>query len=266
MRQSEGNLAFDREVNQLRKTILLMAHKSGEGHIPSSLSVLEILWILYTRILVLDPSNPSSATRDRFFLSKGHASLAFYAVLSEIGFFPKEELENFAEFDSLLGGHPDRLKVPGVEASTGSLGHGFPQAVGSALALKIKQNSARVFVLIGDGEANEGTIWESALLASHHNLNNLTCILDSNHSTDRALQIGNMSSKFASFGWHVKEIDGHHPVQIESALQYNFSAEPLLIIARTIKGKGISAMENNPEWHHKTPSRSELEIFMGELK
>ena len=263
MRKSEGILAFDSKVNQLRKTILLMAQKSGEGHIPSSLSVLDTLWVLYTRILVLDPSNPSLATRDRFFLSKGHASLALYAVLSEIGFFPKE---NFAEFDSLLGGHPDRLKIPGVEASTGSLGHGFPQAVGSALALRIRQNSARVFVLIGDGEANEGTIWESALLASHHNLNNLTCILDSNHSTDRALQIGNMNSKFASFGWEVKEIDGHNPDQIEFALQQNYSTRPLLIIARTIKGKGISAMENNPEWHHKIPSKTELDKFLGELK
>ena len=266
MKQSEGILTFNSEVNQLRKAILLMARKSGEGHIPSSLSVVDILWVLYTRVMVLDPSNPSLTTRDRFFLSKGHASLAFYTVLAEIGFFSKKELENFAQFESLLGGHPDRLKVPGVEASTGSLGHGFPQAVGSALALKIRQSPSRVFVLIGDGEANEGTIWEGALLASHHNLNNLTCILDFNHSTDRALQIGNMKSKFESFGWEVNEIDGHHPDQVEFALQQNHSTRPLLVIAHTVKGRGISEMENNPEWHHKTPSENELKEFLAELK
>ena len=242
-----------------------MAYKSGEGHIPSSLSILDIVWILYTRVLQFDSSKPSDSKRDRFFLSKGHASLALYVVLSKVGFFPKSELEHFAEYESILGGHPDRLKAPGLEASTGSLGHGFPQAVGAALALKIKEQSARVFVLIGDGETNEGTIWESALLASHHKLHNLVCILDFNHSTDRALEIGDMSAKFRSFGWDVKEIDGHDHEQIEAAMQKNSTIHPLLIVAHTIKGKGFKAMENNPEWHHKTPSESDLLKFLEEI-
>lgn len=250
----------------LRKQILAMASKSGEGHIPSSLSILDILWTLYTRILVIDPQNPESDNRDRFFLSKGHASLALYAVLSARGFFLQSDLENFCEFDSPLGGHPDRLKVPGVEASTGSLGHGFPQAVGVAMSLKIRKNDARVFALIGDGESNEGTIWESALLAAHHKLNNLSCILDFNHSTDRALELGNISGKFNSFGWIVKEVDGHDQGEIESALLGRSLNQPILVIAHTVKGKGFSAMENNPEWHHKTPSAESMEIFMSELK
>ena len=253
------------EISDLRLSILRMAHKSGEGHIPSSLSILDILWVLYSKVLKIDSDFPSFDNRDRFFLSKGHASLALYAVLSKVGFFPKSELERFAEYESALGGHPDRLKVLGVEASTGSLGHGFPQAVGVALALKIKGESARVFVIIGDGEANEGTIWESALLASHHKLDNLVCILDFNHSTDRAVEIGDMNSKFSSFGWEVKEINGHDHAQIELAMGISNSSQPLLVIANTVKGKGIKAMENNPEWHHKIPTESELQIFMEEI-
>jgi transketolase len=242
-----------------------MAHKSGEGHIPSSLSILDIVWVLYARVLQFEPSNPLFPRRDRFFLSKGHASLALYVVLAKVGFFPKSELDHFAEYESILGGHPDRLKAPGVEASTGSLGHGFPQAVGAALALKIKGESARVFVLIGDGETNEGTIWESALLASHHKLHNLVCILDFNHSTDRALEIGDMNSKFSSFGWDVREIDGHDHNQIKAATLKGSSDQPLLIVAHTTKGKGFKAMENNPEWHHKIPTESDLLKFLDEI-
>ena len=242
-----------------------MAQKSKEGHVPSSLSILDLVWVLYTRVLNIDPKNPLFPGRDRFFLSKGHASLALYVVLAKIGFFKENELEHFAEFESILGGHPDRLKVPGIEASTGSLGHGFPQAVGTALALKIRGGSARVFVLIGDGESNEGTIWESALLASQYQLSNLVCILDFNHSTDRALKMGDMGAKFESFGWNVKEINGHDHSEIELAMKKIGSSQPIFIIANTIKGKGIAIMENNPEWHHKIPSMSDVEMFLGEL-
>lgn len=252
-------------MKELRKSILRMAHKSREGHIPSSLSILDILWVLYSRVLLFDPTNPLHPNRDRFFLSKGHASLALYVVLSKVGFFPKDELDHFAEYESILGGHPDRLKVPGLEASTGSLGHGLPQSVGAALALKIKGELARVFVLIGDGEANEGTIWESALLASHHKLDNLVCILDFNHSTDRALEIGDINSKFCSFGWAVQEIDGHNHSQIEVATRRKSTNQPLLIIAHTIKGKGFKVMENNPEWHHKIPSENEVISLLEEV-
>lgn len=258
-------MSSEREINSLRAQILQMAQKSGEGHVPSSLSILDLLWVLYTRVLTTDPANPNLENRDRFFLSKGHASLGLYSVLSARGFFPQSELENFCEFESILGGHPDRLKVPGVEASTGSLGHGLPQAVGVALALKLKRNPSRVFALIGDGEANEGTIWESALLAAHHNLDNLVCILDFNHSTDRALQLGEISSKFKSFNWEVKEIDGHNHEQITESLMPQLSSKPLFLLAHTIKGKGFSVMENNPEWHHKAPNKEEMKTFLGEL-
>lgn len=252
-------------MKELLTSILWMSHKSREGHVPSSLSILDIVWVLYTKVLKYDSAHPLNPNRDRFILSKGHASLALYVVLSKVGYFSKDKLEHFAEYESILGGHPDRLKVPGIEASTGSLGHGLPQAIGVALALKIKGKSQRVFVLIGDGEANEGTIWESALLASHHNLDNLVCILDFNHSTDRALSLGDVNSKFSSFGWEVKEINGHDHSQIEIAMQERLSNQPLLVIAHTTKGKGIKAMENNPEWHHKIPSENEVIRFLGEL-
>lgn len=252
-------------MKELLTSILWMSHKSREGHVPSSLSILDIVWVLYTKVLKYDSAHPLNPNRDRFILSKGHASLALYVVLSKVGYFSKDKLEHFAEYESILGGHPDRLKVPGIEASTGSLGHGLPQAVGVALALKIKGNSQRVFVLIGDGEANEGTIWESALLASHHKLNNLVCILDFNHSTDRALEIGDMNTKFRSFGWNVKEIDGHDHRQIEIASQLKSTNQPQLIIAHTIKGKGLKTMENNPEWHHKIPTENEVISLLEEM-
>ena len=258
-------MILNQEMNQLRARVLLMAQKSGEGHIPSSLSILDLLWVLYSRILSVNPLAPKMESRDRFFLSKGHASLGLYAVLSARGFFPEHELDRFCDFESILGGHPDRLKVPGVEASTGSLGHGFPQAVGAAIAIRIKKNPARVIALIGDGEANEGTIWESALLASHHKLSNLICILDYNHSTDRALQLGDINSKFKSFGWEVSEIDGHDHDQIERALKPSSNLSPRFLLAHTIKGKGFSAMENNPEWHHKVPTEENTKNFLAEL-
>ena len=179
-------------MRTLREKVLTISTNAKEGHIPSALSVLDLMWVLYDRILKVDPKNTQWLARDRFVLSKGHASIGLYVVLAQKGFFPMSELENFAKFDSILGGHPDRNKIPGVEASTGSLGHGFPFGVGMALGLKMKKSASRVFVIIGDGEANEGAVWESALLASHHHLTNLCCIVDYNHSTDRALQIGDM--------------------------------------------------------------------------
>ena len=242
-----------------------MAQKSKEGHVPSSFSILDLVWVLYTRVLNIDSKNPLLPGRDRFFLSKGHASLALYVVLAKLEFFSENELEHFAEFESILGGHPDRLKVPGLEASTGSLGHGFPQAIGTALALKIRGSSARTFVLIGDGESNEGTIWETALLASHHKVNNLCCILDHNHSTDRALNIGDMCKKFEAFGWSVSEVDGHDQKQLTDIFTKEFD-NPHFVLANTIKGKGCSIMEGNPEWHHKFPSLEEYNLLMGELK
>lgn len=252
-------------INALKRSVVEAAFRAGEGHVASAFSVLDILWVLYNKILKIHPERPDDPSRDRFFLSKGHASLGLYAVLAEKGFFSPKELENFGAFKNTLGGHPDRNKVPGVEASTGSLGHGFPMAVGAALGLKITSSPSRVFVLIGDGEANEGTVWESALLAAHHRLDNLTLIADHNHSTDRALGIGNLAKKFEAFGWQSVTVDGHDHAAIEKILKSKHTGAPLAVIAETVKGHGVKMMEGNPEWHHKAPSEAELAVILKEL-
>ena len=235
------------ERKQMVEKIIRLAHMSKEGHIPSSLSVLDIMYGLYQNYITKNSNN-------KFVLSKGHASLGLYVVLDHFGLL-QTDIELFCKFDSLLGGHPT-LKIPSVEASTGSLGHGMPIAVGMAMAKKIQGTSGTVFVLIGDGESNEGTIWESALLASHHKLDNLVCLLDHNHSTDRAIGIGNMVSKFCAFGWETVEIDGHDIDAIASIK--TTSEKPTFVMCNTVKGKGISMMEGNPEWHHKSPTSEQV--------
>jgi len=250
---------------QFKKNIIKISSEIGEGHIPSAFSILDILWVLYNNVLKINPQDPNASDRDIFILSKGHASLGLYVILAKKGFFDEKLLDDFAKFNCVLGGHPDRNKIPGVEASTGSLGHGMPIAVGVALGQKISRSSNRTIVLIGDGESNEGTIWESAMLAAHHKLVNLTCIVDYNHSTDRALEICDMVSKFKSFGWNTLEIDGHDHNMILSSLS-KMSDKPLAIIANTIKGKGIKSMENNPSWHHKSPNQEELNKFIEEIE
>lgn len=254
-------------MKELRETIVRSASLSKEGHIPSALSILDILWVLYDKILNLNSSNLDNPDRDRFILSKGHASLGLYAVLAKKGFISAKELNNFCTYDSFLGGHPDRNKVPGVEASTGSLGHGFPIGVGIALGLKIKKSPARVFVLVGDGESNEGTIWEGAMLAAHHNLTNLCCIVDYNHSTDRALLVGDLSLKFKAFGWDTVVVNGHDQKRLEEIFKEDFknNKRPLAIIAETIKGYGVKSMENNPAWHHRSPNQEELATILKEF-
>ena len=186
-------------------------------------------------------------------------------ILAKKGFFPVSELENFGKLSCILGGHPDRNKVPGVETSTGSLGHGFPISVGIALGLKIRKLDSKVFTIIGDGEANEGTIWESALLAAHHGLSNLCCVLDYNHSTDRALKVGDLAAKFRAFGWDSFPINGHDHGEIYEALIKEHSFKPMAIIAETVKGQGCKMMENNPAWHHRGPSDKELKEILAEL-
>lgn len=252
-------------LKHIRRNIITIAADSAEGHIPSALSILDILWVLYERVLKIDTSDPKSNDRDRFILSKGHGSLGLYSILAQKGFFPSRLLNDFCKYDSSFGGHPDRNKVPGVEASTGSLGHGFPISIGMALGLRIKRNLAKVFVLIGDGEANEGSVWEAALLAAHHHLSNLCCIVDYNHSTDRALHVGDLVEKFKAFGWDSTSIQGHHHGQIYDALTLRHDDRPLAVIAETVKGYGCKIMENNPEWHHKTPRREDLPVILEQL-
>jgi transketolase len=235
--------------------IVSLAHSSKEGHIPSSLSVVDIIYGVYREYITKN-------TNHKFVLSKGHASLGLYVVLDHFGLL-NTDLNSFCKFDSLLGGHPT-LNIPSVEASTGSLGHGMPIAVGMAMAKKIRGTGGTVFVLIGDGEANEGTVWESALLASHHGLDNLVCLLDHNHSTDRAVGIGDTTSKFSAFGWQTQEIDGHDITAIRSIS--TTTGKPTFVLCNTVKGKGIPMMENNPEWHHKSPNKEQVESIIRELK
>jgi transketolase len=256
---------MDIRIKIMKHNIIKAATKAGEGHIASAFSILDILWIIYDRILDLEGIRLRSKQRDVFILSKGHASLGLYAILTEKGFISEMEFNTFCQYQSILGGHPDCNKVPGVEASTGSLGHGFPMAVGVAMGYKIQGIKSKVFTIVGDGECNEGTIWESALLAAHHKLNNLYCIVDYNHSTDRALGMGNFQAKFSAFGWESIVINGHDHNEIYKALKRESQDKPMAIIAETIKGKGCARMENNPEWHHKAPRHEELEDILKEM-
>jgi transketolase len=258
-------------INKLKRRMLKIATKAQEGHIPSAFSILDIVWALYDRVMNITPENFDSEDRDRFILSKGHGCLALYAVLAEKGFITQDDLDSFCKRDSILGGHPDMNKCRGVEASTGSLGHGLPFAIGVALALKIKKNKNRVYVLIGDGEANEGSIWEAVLIASHHKLTNLTCIIDYNHTTDRVLNLGyemnvdTLCEKFKAFGWCVYTANGHDFSYHEMMLTGQSNIQPTVVIMDTIKGKGIKRMENNQAWHHRFPTLQEYNEMITEL-
>ena len=245
-------------MKDLIKNIITTSYLSKEGHIASSLSILDILYVLYEDII----KSTDIEDRNRLILSKGHASLGLYTILNRFGLL-EEDLINFGKFKSKLGGHPSN-KIKYIEASTGSLGHGLPIGVGLALGYKIQNYKNNIYVIIGDGESNEGTTWESALLASHHKLNNLYCIMDYNHSNDRALKIDNVLNKFNSFNWNCVEIDGHNHYEIKHSLKIK-SDRPTFILANTIKGKGVKIMENNPEWHHKFPNEEEYQKIMSNL-
>lgn len=258
---------YNQTIHRLREMVVQASAISKEGHIPSALSILDILWVIYDQVLKIDAGNPNDPARDRFILSKGHGSLGLYVVLMAKGLIEEDQINHFCSFNSILGGHPDRNKIPWVEASTGSLGHGLPIAVGISLGLKIHQLPSRVFTIIGDGECNEGSIWESALLAAHHNLDNLCCIVDYNHSTDRALKFGNLIDKFRSFGWHAIGVNGHDQNEL-SLLLNQFPQKkgmPTVLIAETIKGYGIRSIENQPAWHHRYPTPEEINLFIKEI-
>lgn len=211
----------------------LMNLTSGDKkHDPSAHSTMSVLWVLYDRILRYDAANPRWEERDRFIMSKGHGPLALYAVLAHKGFFPEEELTRFLQWDGILGGHPDRKRVPGVEVSTGSLGHGFPMAIGVALGLQAKRIDRRVYVLIGDGETNEGSIWEAVLLAGNLGLANLTTILIDNHSSSQNL--GDIAAKFSTFGWHAATVNGRDEAAIENVLSSPATDRPSLLVAEVL--------------------------------
>ncbi len=210
----------------------LMSLATGdEKHGSSSLSTLDVIWVLYDRILRFDPKNPRWENRDRFVLSKGHGCVSYYAILADKDFFPTSTLKTFMQYNSILGAHPDRNQVPGVEASTGSLGHGLPMAAGMAIALRLKKSDRRVFALVGDGECNEGSIWEAALLAGNMQLSNLTCIAINNHSSSR--ELGDLATKFEAFGWVATTINGHDHEQIFESLSSRDNTRPTAVVAIT---------------------------------
>lgn len=248
----------------IRREILKISNKSGHGHIPTCFSIVEILYSIYDT-MKHDPKNPSWEGRDIFILSKGHASLAQYCILAKFGYFDIEEVYSFGSFMSKFGCHADRLKVPGIEASTGSLGHGIGLAVGMALALKLKKSDERVYVIVGDGESNEGTVWEAILVATNLDLDNLTIICDYNMSHARGLQVLNPAEKFRSFGCEVADVDGHNIEELKREIVRKGN-QVRAIVANTKKGYGCKTfISNQYEWHRRSPSDSELEVLMREL-
>ncbi len=258
------NKEYDsKRLRELRANILKACFYSKEGHIPSAFSILDILYCLY----ILLPKNSSINLKDKdfFILSKGHASLALYAILEEAKVIDGAWQTSFCDFNSRYGGHPDMKKISGVHASTGSLGHGLPITVGKVLARRVLGVDSKAFCLIGDGELNEGSIWESLLLASHHKMSELTVIVDNNASSDRALELHSLKSKFDAFGFNVKEVNGHSHCEILEAIQLSDSNKPSAIIAQTIKGFGIRDFEGNPAWHHAVPTKTQLENYLKAL-
>ena len=257
---------------QLRKDIFRTICNAGGGHLPTCLSMLDILTVLYYKVLRVDPKSMKDPDRDRFILSKGHGGVALYAILADKGFFDRNHLATHGKRGTILGGHPDMNKVPGVEASTGALGHGLPFGAGIALAGKKDGRLYRVFVVIGDGECQEGSVWEAALFASQNGLDNLVVILDYNkfQAMDRLetiIGLEPLADKWKAFGWAVQEVDGHdHEALAAAFTQAPFQkGKPSLIVAHTVKGKGISFMENVAVWHYRQPKPEEMKVACAEL-
>ncbi|MBI2848448.1 MAG: transketolase [Chloroflexi bacterium] len=260
-------------AKKIRRHIINMVGKAGSGHPGGSLSAVEIITTLYFRALRHDPHNPKWPYRDRFILSKGHAAPALYAVLAESGYLPVEELSTLRQLDSRLQGHTDRRLTPGVEVSSGALGQGLSFGIGAALAGRLNSQDYRTYVLLGDGECDEGQVWEAAMAAAHFRVDNLTAIVDRNEIqldgwTRDVMSLEPLPRKWGAFGWHVIEADGHDITQLLGAFEEakNARGKPSVIIARTVKGKGVSFMENNPDFHGKAPSKTEVERALKELE
>lgn len=263
---------MNEKLRNLRKQIFLTGYSVNIAHIASAFSIVEILYSLYVnKNLKYDVNNPNMDNRDRFILSKGHGSLALYTILCSVGYFDEKILSSFCKPGSILGGEPCIPLIPGIEATTGSLGHGLSLGVGMALAKKMDQKKEKVYVLLGDGECEEGTIWEAIMFAAHKKLNNLIAIVDCNRiqkmgSTEDIMSIHSWKERFLSFGWQVEEMDGHCVEALDKVFQKeNQTDKPLAILANTIKGKGVSIIENDPRWHWRLPNKRELKTFMSEL-
>ena len=255
---------------KIRKHAVNMTSIGQSSHIGSILSMVDIVAVLYGSVMSYRADEPKWPHRDRFILSKGHAGAGIYAALAESGFIPIEKLKTHYQDGSDLSGHVSHKGIPGVELSTGSLGHGLPVASGMALAAKINKNKHKIYVLMSDGECDEGSNWEAALFAHHHKLDNLVVIIDRNklqsiHSTEHTLSLEPFVDKWVSFGWNVANIDGHDHQELLDALEPNIIGKPLCIVANTIKGKGISFMENNILWHYRSPQGEEYEDAIAEL-
>lgn len=254
---------------QCRKTVLKIDYFSRAGHVGGSMSCMDILIALYHEVLDVQKIKNQAVDRDRFILSKGHCAEALYTVLSSKDFFPQQELETYAQFATRLAEHPTR-KVPGIEAATGALGHGLSLGVGMALSLKRDKVPARVFVLMGDGEQAEGSNWEAAMAASKFGLNNLIAIVDRNRlqitgDTEEVMPLESLSQKYAAFGWEVKECNGHSFSELLQVFGTPMGEKPRVILAQTVKGKGVSYMENQAKWHHGVPNEEQYLQGMQEL-
>lgn len=260
-------------TKQIRRNIVEMVYHAKSGHPGGSLSLADIMAILYFEEMNINSSNPKCPNRDRLILSKGHAAPVLYSVLMEKGFIDKENITKLRKFGSILQGHPDLKKTPGVEMSTGSLGQGLSVSNGLAISAKIFKQDYRVYTILGDGELQEGQVWEAAMTSGFRKLDNLVAILDLNNlqidgDVRKVKDIYPVREKFLAFNWHVIEIDGHNIEQIRNALKEarETKGKPTIIIAKTVKGKGVSFMENNAGWHGKAPNKEEFELAITELK
>jgi transketolase len=268
-----GSLQFvDSRSKTLREKVLYVAHHGKRGHLPSAMSLLEILRVLYDNIFDFDVSEPWMATRDRLILSKGHGCIALYVLLQDKGFFDLKELEDFCKFDGKLGGHPEYRVLPGIESSTGSLGHGAAFGVGHAYASRLLKKDYRVWVVMGDGEMNEGSVWESLMAAAHHELANINFIIDANGKqasgdSSSIWNLGNLKQKIEAFGINSFECDGHDLDELEKTFkEMILDKKPSCLIARTTKGKGILKLEAESSWHHKSAiSNDEVEMLKNSL-
>lgn len=259
-------------ANRIRIEIIEMTYEAQSGHPGGSLSAADILTVLYFKEMNLDPNNPSWEDRDRLVMSKGHATPVWYAALAERGFIPKEELKTFRKIDSRLQGHPNMNDTPGVDMTTGSLGQGLSAANGMAIAGKLNNKDYRVYAVLGDGECQEGQIWEAAMSAAHYKLDNLTAILDHNGlqidgPNNEIMNIEPIEDKWKAFGWYTIRINGHDMQQIIDALEKakEIKGRPTIIIANTVKGKGVSFMENQVGWHGTAPNKEQMEKAIAEL-
>jgi transketolase len=258
------------EARAARRDIVRTIGNAGLGHIGGDLSVIDILTTLYSGVLRISPADPQWPARDRLILSKGHCACALYVTLARTGFISRASLAGFAADLSPLNGHPSRGKVPGVEFSTGPLGHGLSEAVGVALGATLQETGSRVFVVLGDGELQEGSNWEAAMAASQYRLANLVATVDRNRlqqgaRTEETNHLEPLAAKWAAFGWNVIEVDGHDHGQLLTAYQSEPDGRPTVVIARTVKGKGVSFMEDRVEWHHKVPTADQVSQALAEL-